>query len=49
MTQGYLCMSFPLKSAADAKAVAQELPPLMADLFRAEMRSAPCTTPGSRY
>src|SRR6516162_1625969 len=36
MAQSHLCVSFPLKSAADAKAVAQELPPLMADLFRAE-------------
>ena len=36
MAQSHLCVSFPLNSAADAKAVAQELPPLMADLFRAE-------------
>jgi len=36
MTQSHLCLSFPLKSAADAKGVALELPPSMTDLFRAE-------------
>jgi hypothetical protein len=36
MSQSHFTLSFPLKSPADAKAVAQELPPLMPDLFRAE-------------
>jgi len=36
MSQNHLTLSFPLKSGADAKALAQELPPLMPDLFRAE-------------
>jgi hypothetical protein len=36
MSQSHFTLSFPLKSPADAKALAQELPPLMPDLFRAE-------------
>jgi hypothetical protein len=36
MGQNHLTLSFPLKSGADAKALAQELLPLMPDLFRAE-------------
>jgi hypothetical protein len=36
MTQSHLTLSFPLKSPADAKALAQELPPLMPNLFQAE-------------
>jgi|SRR5271165_4644787 len=36
MSQNHLTLNFPLKSGADAKAVAQELPPLMPNLFRAE-------------
>jgi hypothetical protein len=36
MSQNHLTLNFPLKSGADAKALAQELPPLMPDLFRAE-------------
>jgi hypothetical protein len=36
MTQNHFTLSFPLKSPMDAKAAAQELPPLMPDLFRAE-------------
>src|SRR5262249_39071760 len=36
MSQSHYTLAFPLKSPADAKAVAQELPPLMPDLFRAE-------------
>jgi hypothetical protein len=36
MSQSHLTLSFPLKSPEDAKALAQELPPLMPDLFRAE-------------
>src|SRR5580693_8560376 len=36
MGQNHFTLSFPLKSPADAKAVAQELPPLMPDLFRTE-------------
>ena len=36
MSQNHLTLNFPLKSGADAMALAQELPPLMPDLFRAE-------------
>jgi hypothetical protein len=36
MSQSHCTLGFPLKSPADAKTVAQELPPLMPDLFRAE-------------
>jgi hypothetical protein len=36
MSQNHFTLSFPLKSPADAKAVAQELPPLMPKLFQAE-------------
>jgi len=36
MSQNHFTLSFPLKSSVDAKAVAQELPPLMPDLFRTE-------------
>jgi hypothetical protein len=36
MSQSHLTLSFPLKSPADAKAIAEELPPLMPGLFQAE-------------
>jgi hypothetical protein len=36
MSQNHFTLSFPLKSPADAKAVADQLPPLMPSLFRAE-------------
>jgi hypothetical protein len=36
MSQSHFTLSFPLESPADAKALAQELPPMMPDLFRAE-------------
>jgi hypothetical protein len=36
MSQNHLTLNFPLKSGADAMALAQELPPLMPDLFRTE-------------
>ena len=36
MSQSHLTISFPLKSPADAKAIAGELPPLMPGLFQAE-------------
>ena len=36
MSQSHCTLAFPLKSSAGAKAVAQELPPLMPDLFQAE-------------
>src|SRR5277367_3008735 len=36
MSQSHFTLSFPLKSSADAKAIAQELPPLMPGLFAAE-------------
>jgi hypothetical protein len=36
MSQSHFTLSFPLKSPADAKALTQELPPLMPDLFGVE-------------
>jgi hypothetical protein len=36
MSQSHFTLSFPLKSPADAKAIAEELPPLMPGLFAAE-------------
>jgi hypothetical protein len=36
MSQNHFTLSFPLKSPADAKAVAEQLPPLMPGLFKAE-------------
>lgn len=36
MSQSHFTLSFPLKSLADAKAIAEELPPLMPGLFEAE-------------
>jgi hypothetical protein len=36
MSQSHLTLSFPLKSPADAKAIAEELPPRMPGLFQAE-------------
>jgi hypothetical protein len=36
MSQNHFTLSFPLKSPSDAKAVAEKLPPLMPELFRAE-------------
>jgi hypothetical protein len=35
MSQNHFTISFPLKSPADAKAIAEQLPPLMPALFRA--------------
>jgi hypothetical protein len=35
MTQNHFTLRFPLKSPADAKLVAEQLPPLMPELFRA--------------
>ena len=35
MSQNHFTLSFPLKSPADAKALAEELPPLMPELFQA--------------
>ncbi len=35
MSQNHFTLSFPLKSPADAKAVAERLPPLMPELFKA--------------
>src|SRR5580693_10428341 len=34
MSQNHFTLSFPLKSPADAKAVAEQLPPLMPGLFQ---------------
>jgi hypothetical protein len=36
MSQNHFTLSFPLKSPADAKALADELPPLMAGFFQAQ-------------
>src|SRR5271170_7687825 len=36
MSQSHFTLSFPLKSPADAKAIAEELPPLMPGLFDSE-------------
>jgi hypothetical protein len=36
MSQSHLTLSFPLKASANAKALAEELAPLMPELFRAE-------------
>jgi len=36
MSQNHFTLSFPLKSPADAEAIAKELPPLMPALFQAE-------------
>jgi hypothetical protein len=36
MNQNHFTIAFPLKSPADAKAIAQELPPLMPGFFQAE-------------
>jgi hypothetical protein len=36
MSQNHFTLSFPLRSPADAKAVAEQLPPLMPGLFRTE-------------
>src|SRR5277367_3590790 len=36
MSQNHFTLSFPLKSPADAKAIAQQLPPLMPAMFKAE-------------
>src|SRR6266446_3678885 len=35
MSQNHFTLRFPLKSPADAKLVAEQLPPLMPELFRA--------------
>jgi len=36
MSQNHFTLAFPLKSPSDAKAVSEELPPLMPELFKAE-------------
>src|SRR5271169_6280440 len=36
MSQNHFTLTFPLKSPADAKAIAEQLPPLMPSLFKAE-------------
>ena len=35
MSQNHFTIAFPLKSSADAKAMAEQLPPLMPALFKA--------------
>ena len=36
MSQNHFTISFPLKSPADAKAMAEQFPPLMPALFKAQ-------------
>src|SRR5213592_1762556 len=36
MSQSHFTLSFPLKSPADAKALAEQLPPMMPQLFQAQ-------------
>src|SRR5271157_3341110 len=36
MSQNHFTLAFPLKSPADAKALAEQLPPLMPSMFKAE-------------
>jgi hypothetical protein len=36
MSQNHFTLAFPLKPSADAKALAEQLPPLMSNLFKAE-------------
>jgi hypothetical protein len=36
VSQNHLTLAFPLKSPADAKALAEILPPMMPELFKAE-------------
>jgi hypothetical protein len=36
MSQNHFTLSFPLKTPADAKAVAEQLPPLMPQLFQVQ-------------
>ena len=48
MSQSHFTLSFPLKSPADAKALADQLPPLMPGYFKRRMPSARFTTRASR-
>ena len=48
MSQNHFTLSFPLKSPADAKMLAEQLPPLMPGLFQAEDTIGRFTTRGSR-
>jgi hypothetical protein len=36
MSQNHFTLAFPLKSAADAKAIAEQLPPLMPEFLKVE-------------
>jgi len=36
MSQSHFTLSFPIKSPADAKALAEQLPPMMPQLFQAQ-------------
>jgi hypothetical protein len=40
-----ITITFPIKLPADAKAIAEELPPLMPDLPKRRMLSGLCITP----
>jgi hypothetical protein len=45
VSQNHLTLAFPLKSPADAKALAEILPPMMPELFKAEQDAQCPTTP----
>src|SRR5437879_7524602 len=47
MSQNHFTLSFPLKSPADAKVLAEQLPPMMPGLFRAA--DAICRVHYSRF
>ena len=36
MSQNHFTLSFPLKTPADAKALSEQLPPLMPEMFKAQ-------------
>ena len=42
MSQSHLVIDFPIKAPANAKALAEELPPLMPDSRKRRTTSAPC-------
>ena len=47
MSQSQLVVDFPIKAPDNAKAVAEELPPLMADFAACRTISVRCISPGS--
>ena len=44
MSQSHLLIDFPIKGPANAKALAEELPPLMPDFATCRTTSEPCTS-----